>query len=435
MSRRRFSLRPSEADRLLWMRSLEESDEKGALLPQAARTAASRDAEVPEDEAFLLRRASLLINQLPPEQQAPPAGGAPAGSWWQRLPRWAGPAVWALAFAAGAAGHTLGPAHLVHILSFPLLGLILWNLCVCLVSLWAEWKKKPLSAPPVERPDASDAARAYHHYRAVWDRPRASARLAVIFHAAAIALTVGLLAGMYVQGLGKAYTVTWESTFLNEPQVRAVTRTMLGPASVATGIPVPEPRANSSAAPWIHLWAASAVLFIIIPRVLLINIARRRGARHEPDYGAEFGPWLERCRTFSAAGGLRAEVLSLYHTAESRTRDAVRDLIRKLWGAAVGAEFHPAMTYGSEQLPSVTAPPQYLAVIANLAATPEAEVHGAVLRTLAGTAPRDRRVLVLDAGAFAARFRSLPEYADRLAARRAAWEKTAGDFPVVLTGA
>lgn len=453
MSRSRLSLRPTEAAQLLWIRSLEEADLSGAVISAAARTAASRSADAPDDADFLKKRTAALTNQLPTTIQVPPGPG-PGASWAQRLPSWTPWAVIAASFLIGIAGNSLGPAHLINILSFPLLGLILWNLCVCAISLFTSWKSRRRStaaATPPPRVPGGDAVTtataAWQRQHAEWEKPRTHARMAITFHAAAIALAAGVVAGMYLHGLAKSYTVEWGSTFLSESHVRSITRAILGPASLLTGIPVPEPgtqslltgipvsepRAHSSAAPWIHLWAASAFLFIVIPRMLLMNMARRRAAQYLPDYAAEFAPWLAVCRSMTKDHSTRAEVVTLHFEPDTRARDAVRALIQQRWGAHVGAEFHPPLQYGSEQLPAVTAPPQFLVVVVNFSATPETEVHGAILRTLASTTPSpERRLLVLDATAFTSRFRTLPEFADRLRARRTAWEKAAGDFPIHL---
>jgi hypothetical protein len=212
---------------------------------------------------------------------------------------------------------------------------------------------------------------------------------------------------------------------------------MLGPASGITGIPVPQPPEPGgppqSAAPWIHLWAASALLFIVIPRLLLANMARLQVARAQPDYDAEFGEWLKVSRSLAINRTQKADVLPVHYEPDSRTRDALRLALQHLWGAHVSADFHPPVAYGSED-GTVTFKPQRLVLLFPLATTPESEVHGTVMSAAAAAAAdRSRRLLVLDAAGFESRFKSLPEYPERLAARRKAWEKlAAGAFPVLL---
>jgi hypothetical protein len=240
---------------------------------------------------------------------------------------------------------------------------------------------------------------------------------------------------MYVRGLGKEYKATWESTFLERPQVRALTGAVLGPASLITGIRVPEPpekNREQDAAPWIHLWAASALLFIGIPRLLLANMARAEAAKAQPDYAAEFGSWLAVCRSLTIEQTHKAEVLPVHCEPEPRVRDALRIVLQHLWGVHVSADFHAPVAYGAESV-SVS-PAEYLVLVFPLATTPESDVHGALIREAAAKAPeRRRRLIALDASGFESRFRTLPEYPERLAARRTAWEKiAAGAFPVLL---
>ncbi len=440
MSRSRLSLRPDDARLVLWARCLEEADATGALVPAEARAAASRMARDTDDAAFLTKRAAILA-ELP---GAPKAPEVPAGSWLARLPAWAPWAVTGGAFLLGWIVNELGPDKSLNLLAFPLLGLILWNLTVCSFSLWAAWnaRRKPSAVPVAARrapaTDAATVARVeYASGVAAWEKPRQQAKMKWTFHAAALALALGIVGGMYVRGLAKEYKATWESTFLERPQVKTLTSLVLGPASLITRIKVPDPDekgVSQPAAPWIHLWAASALLFIGVPRLLLANMARIQAHRAQPDYDAAFGSWLAVCRSLSSGQTQRAYVLPVHYEPEPRVRDSLRIVLQHLWGAHVSADFHPPIAYGSEESAALTTAPKFLALLFPLATTPESEVHGALLHTLAAAGTeRSRRLLVLDASGFEARFRTLPEYPERLATRLAAWEKVAaGAFTVLL---
>ena len=440
MSRRRLSFRPDDARLVLWARCLEEADAVGAIVPAEARASASRAANDADDAAFLTRRAAALA-QLPGAPPPPEVGGT---SWLTKLPRWA---PWALvggALVLGWATNELGPGHSLSILAFPLLGLILWNLSVCVLSLWLDWKARraaPVAPAPTRRPtgvDALTAAKLEFAARVqAWEKPREQARVKFIFHAAAIALALGIVGGMYVRGLAKEYKATWESTFLEKPAVRTLTSAVLGPASLLSGIAVPDPGEKGSvqnAAPWIHLWAASALLFIGIPRLILMNMARVQSAKAQPDYRGEFATWLAVCRSLSGGHTQKADVLPVHYEPEPRTRDALRLALQHHWGVHVSADYLPPLAYGSEDSAVPPPAPGHLAIILPLAVTPESEIHGALLQEAAAAVPdRHRRLLVLDAASFEARFHTLPEYPQRLATRRAAWEKAAaGAFPVLL---
>ena len=440
MSHRRLTFRPDDARLVLWARCLEEADATGAIIPAEARAVAGRMANEADDAAFLTKRAAILA-ELP---GAPKVPAVAEGSWLEKLPGWASWAVIGGAFILGWAVNELGPDKSLNLLAFPLFGLIVWNLTVCAISLWADWKarRRPAAAPAVTRrtpgSDAATVARAEYAARvAAWEKPRQQAKIKWTFHAAALALALGIVGGMYVRGLAKKYEAVWESTFLEQPQVKALTSVVLGPASLITGIRVPDPGAKNvaqRAAPWIHLWAASALLFIGIPRLLLANMARLQVLRAQPDYPGEFDSWLAVCRSLASGHTQKADVLPVHYEPGPRVRDSLRLVLQHHWGAHVGADFHSPVPYGGEDSAGLTPAPQYLALVFPLATTPESEVHGALLRTLAAAGTeRSRRLMVLDASGFESRFRTLPEYAERLAARRAGWEKVAaGAFTVLL---
>lgn len=440
MSLSRLPLRPDEARQVLWMRCLEEADASGAVVPAEARVSASRAVKDADDAAFLSRRAALLAD-APGVPEAPPV--APAG-WLEKLPPWTPVATLAAALALGWMTNELGTAGTLNLLAFPLLGLILWNLSVCVLSLWFDWKsrRRPAEVPAAPRrvpgADALAVAQAEYTVRVqAWEKPRAAAKAKFILHLAALALALGLVSGMYVRGLTKEYKASWESTFLERPAVRSLTAAVLGPASLLTGIAVPDPGKKGDrqpAAPWIHLWAASALIFIGIPRLILMNMARLQAEKSQPDYRAEFGAWLQVCRGMAAGGTQKADVLPVHYEPETRTRDVLRLVLQHHWGTHIGADFLKPLAYGSEDNAVPPPAPERLAIILPLTVTPESEIHGALLQEAAAAVPdRARRLLVLDAGSFESRFRALPEYAQRLSARRAAWEKAAaGSFPVLL---
>ena len=93
---------------------------------------------------------------------------------------------------------------------------------------------------------------------------------------------LGAIAALYTRGLVLQFQAGWESTFLSAGQVHQALSVLLGPASALTGIPIrdavqleglrlPEhPGAN--AAPWIHLYAASLLIFIVVPRLLAATV-------------------------------------------------------------------------------------------------------------------------------------------------------------------
>jgi len=129
----------------------------------------------------------------------------------------------------------------------------------------------------------------------LWHRTEgnlASLRLERALHLGAIALCLGALVGTYVRGVFLEYAVVWRSTFVRDPgTVRLLANALLGPASLllrGRGFDTAEIEAllapaGLPAAPYIHLLAAAAAMYILVPRAILATLdtirLRRRGRR------------------------------------------------------------------------------------------------------------------------------------------------------------
>lgn len=134
--------------------------------------------------------------------------------------------------------------------------------------LWPRW---------LARTAAGERARAVRLHWLRCSHALQLARGALIWHAALLGLSLGLIAGLYGRALQREYVIGWESTFLQAEQVQVLADRVLAPAAWFTGVPVPPvaglrhgaaqaPR--SPAAPWLHLLAAT-VLLVALPRVAL----------------------------------------------------------------------------------------------------------------------------------------------------------------------
>ncbi len=235
-------------------------------------------------ERFVLARAVVALQRLLPR--------APAAQRWLRRRSWH-PAWVALAlvlgFMAGLAVDQLGPPQRVNLLAPAVWAVVAWNAVVYLalalpspVAGLRAWLARSL-----QRGDGDVAA--------LWARhaaPLLMHRLALLLHAAAAALALGLVAGLYLRGLVLDYRAGWQSTFVDAPTVQAALDVLLAPARWLIGIAVPEVaplrvgpggNAHASAAPWIHLLAATLALAVVLPRLLLAGLAgwrAHRGAQH-----------------------------------------------------------------------------------------------------------------------------------------------------------
>jgi hypothetical protein len=249
-------------------------------------------------------------------------------------------------------------------------------------------------------------------------------------HLAAAALAGGIVAGLYLRGLVLDFRAGWQSTFLDADVVHALLATLLAPAAAVTGIVVPDVAAIgamriepgqvplASAAPWIHLFAATLGLAVIAPRMLLAAGAGvqawRRARRIEV---ALDEPYFQRLLAEAGRGLARVQVLPHGAPPSAQAALGLRALLARVFGEGVELRMAAATPYGNEDQPPPPEPGATLQlVLCDLAATPEPEVHGRLLELLRS---RPAPVLVVaDTSAWRARFAALPQ---RVAEREAAW--------------
>jgi hypothetical protein len=255
-------------------------------------------------------------------------------------------------------------------------------------------------------------------------------------------LAIGTVAGMYLRGLAFAYLAGWESTFLDAQAVESLLGLILGPASLLTGIPLPDAvrleqvrwgpgQPGENAAPWIHLYATTALLFIVLPRLAMALVAQRREMqlrRHFP-MPDRSDPYLRRLLEARQGKGESARILAYsYHVSDS-ARDALFAWVRRVLGESAEAEQPEFIAYGGEdevlERASSAAQADHLIVVFNMASTPEEENHGVLVRgllRLAGQGKAARRIAVLvDESPYRGRLAGEAGAAERLAQRRAAW--------------
>lgn len=439
-----------DRDRLLWT---------DADRDWASRAAAQVVGEGASAEAFLTRRARLVLERIGPRQPVVPR--TVRALRWRP---WVGVVVIVGAFLLGLVVDRIGGGSSINLLAPPVFVLLVWNVVVyvTLVVRVVAFRGRPgplrtllvelaaLRAPTGARAGARARARegdAGSARRTIletlptdWAGLAASlygARAARVLHLAAAATALGVIAGLYLRGLAFEYRATWESTFLGAEQVHALLATALAPGSWLTGIPVPDVAAveairapaSENAATWMHLLAGSVAAVVVIPRLVLALLAglveRRRAARitlplSDPYYQRLVSGYLGR------TGRIRVLPYSLTLTPDTRAGlDAV--LARAYGGAEVTVEA-PVAWGDDEALANLSFPApaggEDIAIpLFALAATPERQAHGAFLDVLgrAGAAdPRHPLVVLVDESGFRARW---PDDPERLEARRDAWRE------------
>ena len=461
---------------VLLVKNVEEQDPDGSVLPLAEREAATRDAlrlhpkgngdrevhawQVLATRADLLRaklaeRHPVVTRAVSLESQIAGVGGL----------------VLLAAFVTGLALSLLDSRVRIEILAFPLLGVVLWNLVVYAVLAVSSLRRRPApsAAAPVlpgwtlwparwtwqraaklikqssfyHRPLSAALRRFSEEWwpiaepLLVWQGKR-------LFHFGSAAVALGLIAGFYLRGIALEYRAGWESTFLGPLQVRSLLELVYGPASVLTGIELPADNAavaslhwrngqgGGPAAPWIHLMAATAILYVVAPRLLLALTATLRLSRASEALAAPESllPYARRTLGASAVAlpAQTARLTAFAYQPASASEQGVQRVLHAAFGPDTRIEFAPAVAYGSEE--SFTAPSSGSAsdleiLLFSLAATPEVENHGAILRQARDRWPRakagSRWLILVDEAPFLARLGGDASLATRVEQRRSAW--------------
>lgn len=426
------------ARNVVLVRSIEYADVAHTVLSDDDRMYATRSARelaawqaadshmAVNQHHFLQQRAEQILKRL---GERTPAFGA----FVRRAPGMSG--IWIalpfLAFVLGAALDRIADPHRVDLLSAPLLAIVGWNLLVYLgLLVWAivpAARRRKGGTPLLRRLSVGKAvaprklptalAEGVAHYLADWavlSEPLTRARLARTFHLAAAGFALGAVASLYARGLLTQYVTGWESTFLDAQQVHTLLSWLFAPALTvfsflqgfspaeieqlrfggAAGLPVGER--------WVHLYGATLLLLVILPRLLLALVAGMRARHLKRNFPIDLDQPYYRKLADSIGAGAPAVLRVIPY---SYTLDEPRD--RGLWAIAAAAlggqtrvQLLPPIGYGVELKDALRdttlkeAGITVTTVLFSLAATPEKENHGALLDYLVKRVPRGVAVLL-----------------------------------------
>lgn len=457
------------------VRAFEQADADGRWLESADRRRATEEAleegPQPSTPQAAAKVAASRAGRLLPELDAL----APMLSGVRRVTRLGaglGLPVMAVAALVGLSTSALGPARHVNLLSAPLLLTLGWNLLMyvgfLLVWLLRGRKSAPgqgfarLLAPLFtlgylrravgqlrreSQEKASIVARAVSHYLNAWrsaSRPLVESRARRLMHLAAMVLALSMVAGMYGRGLVYEYRATWESTFLDAQQAHRLLDTLLGPAGRLLSIPVPgldqvvsmRAPGDGDAAPWIHLYAATTLMIVVLPRGLLVLVEALRAGRLRRRVPVEIsGAYFRRVLALGRGEHQRVEVVPYSVEAPPRLLEVLQTALLDLFGSRSTVHRHPSVEYGGEVpagagvgLGDEEGLETSCAVLFNLAQTPEAEVHGRFVeqarRRLAGRGPV---LAVVDQSRYRSKLEGTAGADERLKLRRRAWDRVLND--------
>jgi hypothetical protein len=460
-------LSESEARTLLLIRAVEDTDQEGVLLSPRTRAAATRRvfddlSRSIDDQARLRTRASLLRDDLLRE--------APALTRVLDPPRPRGTfvlATIAVATAIGALTNLFGPGRHVSVLAFPLAGILVWNLVVyaalvaraigrmvvrargtgpahrrlAFAGRWLEGARLSGLARRLGVSTRSAAVTdAVERFQRLWlatAAPLIAARVRIVLHLAAFSMALGAIAGMYVSGIAFEYRATWESTWLGPSEVQRYLDVVLGPAAHVLGMPVPDvgplrgPAGEGRAAPWIHLWAMTLGVFVLLPRSALALVDALTAARLSRWLPVHLDAGYARQALHSGRGAATlVEIVYYSCTPDAGLRERLHTKLQEHAGARAVIRDGTRLDYGDGPervtVPEETPLSGLVAVVFTLAQTPETEVHGEFLERTQERLERAgwQMMVVLETATYRQRVGS----DERVRERRATWDRLLRDL-------
>jgi hypothetical protein len=450
------------------VRAIETSDTRREVLSEDDRMYASRSArELAQWQAadsksavtldhFLQQRSEQILKRL--AERMPAFGGflrrrslLPLLSVLLPL----------LGLAAGAGLDRIADPHRVDLLSAPLLMIIGWNLLVYLILVvwlfvpakvtgWAGPSLlQRLSSGKAKLPRKLPAALAAGLLQFIQDWAQLSAvltraRLSRAVHLAAACFALGAILSLYARGVLTQYAAGWESTFLDARQVHAILSVVFAPALLVLPMDgfsladIEALRFTQTASPaggarWVHLYAATLMILVVVPRLLLSAATHWRAGRLQRRFPLDLkSPYFAALANRAGAGGSAVLRVFPYSFTVDEARDkGLAALAQSALGEQVRVMLRPSVSYGDEPgnaLRGETLDDPEVAVTAalfNLAATPEKENHGAFLDHLVRGSPRGIAVLI-DASGVAERSAGQPGADARIAEREALWRQFCG---------
>lgn len=439
-------------------------------------------------EAFIALRAHHAMQRLLPREPG-------LAKWMKRRAgrtRWGLWVLWVAVagFGVGLIAHSIEPSQRINLLAPPVWAAVLWNLIVyglllaaTVLSATRRTPREPggllrlaeramragrslpglSTGDTIARAAAGGSTAALRTFASHWARlgaPVSATRAAVLLHAGAAALGLGLMAGLYARGLVLDYRAAWESTFLSAGAVHAILSVLLAPASLLSGIALPDVAgfealrasqasgagspSGASAAPWIHLYAWTLLLTVVLPRSVLAAVACLRArwlVRHVDLPLAD--AYFQRLRLQQFGNTAHVQVLPYAQAPSAQAVLGLRTLLTGVLGDALQSTVEPTVPFGAEDdaaaWPALQASTTLLLALFDLTATPEPQNQGRFMEQLVARAPAGAStVLLVDEAAFRRRFgngNGSNGDGARLTQRRDAWHRMAealGSVPVFV---
>ena len=326
-----------------------------------------------------------------------------------------------LAFLGGLLTDPIGPEHQINLLYFPLLVLVAWNASIYIWSMLryvfpiigdryqggcgAEWFNKmglwvsQLKILFFQRTDQEKtrwitaSVKRFFRLWSAYVGEVAYFRGKSVLHWGAAGLALGVIIGLYVRGYVFEYRASWASTFLEAQDVHHLLSVILFPASMLLGIDFPSVQTLAAlqapqseiAATWIHLWAVTCLLFIVLPRIGLALVARRKAVMLLEELQLPLDhPYFNRILSQYRSEKIWVEVVPYQCQLDVTSIEKLEGLCLEIFGNSTSVQTRPSLSYGQTEIrlePSSHMPLRVL-IVFDLATTPEQEVHGEFLRNM-----------------------------------------------------
>ncbi|MEM6278588.1 MAG: DUF2868 domain-containing protein [Verrucomicrobiota bacterium] len=469
-------MKMEDTRKILALQAIEQSDESRVVLAESDYREASDTAGAPlpkevtpdEEHDFLSKRSDfLLIRTTSRFPQLSQWANKPASR--HRLGIFA-VALFLFAVVLGFLTNELGPEKRINILSFPLLGILLWSLCIYVREFFLLLRKRALSgeggktalfldflqppSPDVRSPESPEekvleGARTIFQKR--WQTlhaPPLAARVKSILHTTAFLLAASAILGMYLQGLANEYRAVWESTFFSDSsQLRPFLQIVLGPASLITGQPLPSSEelaaihwqaglsevAGENAARWIHWYAITLGIFVLLPRTLLALFWKSRARRMEENlpYRKTSPHYFDHLLAISTGNSLDVTLVPYLATPSEETKQSLLKRLEEKFEKPVQLHWKAAVPFGEEDAEIAELEGEVIPVY-DFSATPEKETHLALFQNLQDLSPEPVRFVLLDTSGFERKAKRFEDARDRLDSRQTAWENLFETVPTEI---
>lgn len=437
-------LTENQAQQITLVRVLEQTQNNGSFwsasdakeATRAARDLVGTKASFAE---FVARRAQWALEEVNRR--------SPDRAFDLRVPRWplvAAQVMVVLAFLFGLGTHLLGtilmPGHVygyMHVIQLPLLVLIAWNLFF-FGWFFVQWvlhlfkrDKKP-TGPLIELFgklrtcellgfDKKRRTPWVTAFKETWSQlsgPINEVRLKMAASLASLLFTVGAMVGLISQGFDKEIRMGWAVTYhwINGATMHCVVSFFLTPGAWLTNIPIPDaqhinswrlPLSNDEIADkWIYLYVASVLAWVIIPRLYLVALnafARWRMCRDFPL--PMNGAYFTTLRAAWRGQRIGVSVVPFRYELSPALRSNLSTMLERIYGLAVDITVEQAVLMGEDatdwKKPIKREGHVAVIVIFNLAATAEADAHGALLQRLRKNIEDGTPVVpIVDTGAY-----------------------------------